>query len=218
MSWIYIQQAIPAFINGFFLTLKLATIGIIGALLLGIVVAFWLYYQVIGHHVLRVYIAVSRNTPLLIQLFFIYYGLPGIGLKIPAEQTAIIGLIFLGGSYMADAFLGGLETVPKIQVESGQVIGLSTWQLARYVIFPQGILYSLPAIGANIIFLIKETSIFTVIAIPEITNTALDLIGQNYRSNEYLLMMVVSYAIILIPLSLGLSWVERRLRRVNFSN
>ncbi len=155
---------------------------------------------------------------MLIQLFFIYYGLPSIGIKIPAEETAIIGLIFLGGAYMSEAFLGGLKSVPKVQIESGRVIGLSAWQLSRYIIFPQGIVFSLPSLAANIIFLIKETSIFTVIAIPEITNTTLDLIGQNYRTNEYLLMMIISYAIILIPLSLLLSWIEGRVRYANFDN
>ena len=75
-----------------------------------------------------------------------------------------------------------------------------------------------PALTANIIFLIKETSIFSVIAIPELTNTALDLIGMYYRSNEYLLMLVIAYAIILIPVILLLTWLERRVRYGAFGN
>lgn len=91
-------------------------------------------------------------------------------------------------------------------------------QLARYVIFPQGLSLSMPALAANVIFLIKETSIFSVIAIPELTNTALDLIGIYYRSNEYLLMLVIAYAIILIPLSIILTILERRVRYGSFGN
>ena len=97
-------------------------------------------------------------------------------------------------------------------------IGMSKWQLARYVVFPQGFALSVPAIAANIIFLIKETSIFSVIAIPELTNTALDLIGLYYHSNEYLFVLVIAYAIILIPLSLLLTWLERRVRYGTFGD
>ncbi|MGO0155446.1 amino acid ABC transporter permease [Leuconostoc mesenteroides] len=218
MSWEYIQQAEPEYIKAFWLTLKLSSIGIVGAIVVGIVTAFINYYKLPGRRWIIAYVEIARNTPLLIQLFFIYYGLPSIGIKIPAEETAIIGLIFLGGAYMSETFLGGLKSVPKVQIESGRVIGLSAWQLSRYIIFPQGIVFSLPSLAANTIFLIKETSIFTVIAIPEITNTTLDLIGQNYRTNEYLLMMIISYAIILIPLSLLLSWIEGRVRYANFDN
>ena len=218
MSWEYIQQAEPEYIKAFWLTLKLSSVGIVGAIIIGIVTAFVNYHKLPRRRGIITYVEIARNTPLLIQLFFIYYGLPSIGIKIPAEETAIIGLIFLGGAYMSEAFLGGLKSVPKVQIESGRVIGLSAWQLSRYIIFPQGIVFSLPSLAANIIFLIKETSIFTVIAIPEITNTTLDLIGQNYRTNEYLLMMIISYAIILIPLSLLLSWIEGRVRYANFDN
>ena len=95
---------------------------------------------------------------------------------------------------------------------------MNQWQLARYVVFPQGFALSMPALAANMIFLIKETSIFSVIAIPELTNTALDLIGLYYRSNEYLLVLVIGYAIILIPLILVLNWLERRVRYGTFGD
>ena len=108
--------------------------------------------------------------------------------------------------------------ISKNQIESGEAIGMSKWQLARYVVFPQGFALSVPAIAANIIFLIKETSIFSVIAIPELTNTALDLIGLYYHSNEYLFVLVIAYAIILIPLSLLLTWLERRVRYGTFGD
>ena len=95
---------------------------------------------------------------------------------------------------------------------------MSNLQLARYVVFPQGFALSMPALAANVIFLVKETSIFSVIAIPELTNTALDLIGMYYQSNEYLFVLVVAYAIILIPLILILNWLERRVRYGTFGN
>ncbi|MFT8544888.1 MAG: ABC transporter permease subunit, partial [Leuconostoc falkenbergense] len=175
------------------------------------------YFKLPGRHFANGYRSIALNTPLLIQLFFIYYGLPPLGLKVPAELTAIIGLTFLGGAYMAKVFTGGILAIDKIQIESGQAIGLSKFQLAKYVLIPQGLLFSLPGVAANIIFLIKETSIFTVIAIPEITNTTLDLIGQNYRTDEYLTMMIVAYAAILVPLSVLLTLAERKIRHVAIS-
>ena len=218
-SWTIIQQSLPMFGKGFELTLWLSFVGIIGSIIVGIIVSLLQYFNVPGlHQLASIYVEVSRNTPLLIQLFFLYYAFPVIGIKFNAELCGIIGLIFLGGSYMAEGFTGGFNGVSKGQLESGKAIGLSRWQLARYIVFPQGFSLGVPAMAANIIFLIKETSIFTVIAIPELTNTALDLIGMYYRSNEYLFVLVVGYAIILIPLSIILTLLEKRVRYGSFGN
>lgn len=219
MSWSVIQQALPVFVKGFQLTLWLSLIGIVGAVLLGAIVSLVQYFKVpVLSQIFTVYVELARNTPLLIQLFFLYYAFPVIGIKLSAEASAIIGLIFLGGAYMAEGFTGGFNGVSGSQIDSGEALGMSNWQLAKYVVFPQGFALSMPALTANIIFLIKETSIFSVIAIPELTNTALDLIGMYYRSNEYLLMLVVAYAIILIPIILILNWLERRVRYGAFGN
>lgn len=213
LSWQVISQSLPMFQKGFILTLQMSALGILGAIILGLICSLSQYFKIpVLKQIAGIYIELSRNTPLLIQLFFIYYGFPSIGIKFSAYVCGIIGLIFLGGSYMAEGFSGGFAGIPKSQLESGMAIGLSSTQLARYVIFPQGFTLSIPALAANIIFLIKETSIFTVIAIPELTNTALDLIGMYYHTNEYLLVLIVGYAIILIPLSILLTWLERRIR------
>lgn len=213
MNWNVIQQALPTFGQAFQLTLWLSLIGIIGSIIVGAIVSLVQYFKVpVFNQILTGYVELARNTPLLIQLFFLYYAFPVFGLKMSAEVWGIIGLIFLGGAYMAEGFTGGFNGVSESQINSGKALGMNNFQLARYVVFPQGFVLSMPALTANIIFLIKETSIFSVIAIPELTNTALDLIGMYYRSNEYLLMLVVAYAIILIPIILLLTWLERRVR------
>ncbi|KRM43757.1 ABC transporter, permease protein [Lentilactobacillus parafarraginis DSM 18390 = JCM 14109] len=205
--------------KGFELTLWLSFVGIIGSIVVGLICSLVQYFRVpVFRQIASVYVEISRNTPLLIQLFFLYYAFPVLGIKFGAQLCGIIGLIFLGGSYMAEGFTGGFNGVSKSQVESGKAIGLSRWQLARYVVFPQGFSLSVPAMAANVIFLIKETSIFTVIAIPELTNTALDLIGMYYRSNEYLFVLVIAYAIILVPLSIILTLLEKRVRYGTFGN
>ena len=219
MDWTIIQQSLPNFAQGFKLTLWLSLIGIVGSIIVGIITSLVQYFRVpVIRQILDVYVEVARNTPLLIQLFFLYYAFPVMGIKMSAETCGIIGLIFLGGAYMAEGFTGGFNGVSQTQIDAGEALGMSSFQLARYVVLPQGLSLSVPALAANIIFLIKETSIFTVIAIPELTNIALDLIGMYYRSNEYLFVLVIAYAIILIPIILVLDWLERRVRYGSFGN
>ena len=136
-----------------------------------------------------------------------------------SETTcAVIGLAFLGGSYMAEAFRSGLEAVSKSQIESGISIGLSKTQLIRYVIIPQAFSISMPSISANFIFLLKETSILGAISIIEVTNLTKDLIGMYYRTFESLAMLVIVYLIIILPISFVLSLLERKLRYAEFGN
>lgn len=140
------------------------------------------------------------------------------GLKMSETTCAVIGLAFLGGSYMAEAFRSGLEAVSKSQIESGISIGLSKTQLIRYVIIPQAFSISMPSISANFIFLLKETSILGAISIIEVTNLTKDLIGMYYRTFESLAMLVIVYLIIILPISFVLSLLERKLRYAEFGN
>ncbi len=209
----------PMYVQAAWLTLRLGVIGILCSLLIGLVCAILQYYRVpVFRRIVRIYIELSRNTPLLVQLFFLYFGLPKAGIRLSSEACAIIGLSFLGGSYMAEAFRSGLEAVEKSQVESGLSIGLRHGQLMRYVILPQVISTSVPAICANMIFLIKETSLFSAVALADLMYVAKDLIGLYYKTDEALLMLVISYLILLLPISLAASWLERRVRYAGFGN
>jgi len=160
----------------------------------------------------------SRNTPLLIQLFFIYYGLPKIGIPTSAEACGIFGLAFLGGSYMAEAFRSGIEAVPESQQESAYSLGLSRWQTMRYVIIPQAFSVSVPAFMANVIFLMKETSVFSAISLMDLMFTAKDLIGMKAKTIECLAMLVAFYLVILLPISLLGRLVEKKVRYAGFGS
>ncbi|CAM3068048.1 amino acid ABC transporter permease [Lactococcus laudensis] len=213
------SEALQQYIHAMGVTLKLASIGIALALIIGLISSFVIYFKLpIFRQIASAYTEISRNTPLLIQLFFLYYGLPRIGIQLEKETVGIIGLAFLGGGYMSEAFRGGIESVARIQVESGRALGLTRVQLARFIIFPQGFANSVPAVGANALFLLKETSVFSAIAIMDLTNVTRDLIGMYYLTREYLLMLVISYAVILIPLSLIISYIERRVRHGIFGS
>src|SRR5574344_287799 len=153
MDYAFIQKVIPLYVTAAGLTLRIALIGIVLSAVLGLVCAVIRYEKIRGLRVIAdVYIELSRNTPLLIQLFFLYFAFPRMGIKLSSEQCGIIGLTFLGGSYMAETFRSALESVSKTQLESGMCIGLNKMQLVRYIVLPQALAVSVPGLCANCIF------------------------------------------------------------------
>lgn len=213
----FILRVLPLYKEAAVLTLTIGIIGIIFSIIIGLVSACVQYYRVpILRQLVAIYIEFSRNTPLLIQLFFFYYGLPKIGIKMTPEICGAVGLAFLGGSYMAEAFRSGIEAVSTAQHESAYSLGFSKLQTIRYIIFPQAIAISFPAFMANVIFLLKETSVFSAISLMDLMFTAKDLIGVYSKTIESLYLLVVFYLIILLPISLVGSLIERRIKRYGF--
>lgn len=217
MDFEIIEQTLPLYWEAAKVTLALGIVGICLSLVLGFFFGLVSYFKIpVLQKFVGAYISLARNTPLLIQLYFLYYGFPKIGLPIGKNSAAILGLTFLGAAYMAEAFRGSFETVPAVQLESGRSLGFTKWQLAKVVILPQGLPQSIPSLGANCIFLLKETSVFSAISIMDLTNTAKDLIGMYYMTREFLLLLVISYALIILPMILIINLVERRVRRANY--
>ena len=201
MDWNVVAQYLPLFEKAAWLTLRLGLAGIALAIVIGLVCALVQYYKVpVLRRVVDFYIQLSRNTPLLVQLFFIYYGLPKIGIRTDAAVCGIAGLAFLGGSYMAEAFRSGLESIEPIQTESAYSLGMDRMQTMRYVILPQAM----------------STSVFSAISLMDLMFTAKDLIGLYYKTTESLFLLVVFYLLILLPVSLLGSLLERRLRYAGF--
>lgn len=219
IDWNFVVTNLPLYEKAAWLTLKLAFVGILLSLVIGLLCSIILYFKVkVLDIIVQSYIELSRNTPLLVQIFFLYFGLPKLGLKMDESTCAIIGLAFLGGSYMAEAFRSGIEAVSKSQIECGVSIGLSKMQVIRYVIIPQAFSVSMPSLSANCIFLLKETSILGAISIIDVTNLTKDLIGMYYRTFESLTMLVVVYLIMILPLSFILTLLERKVRYAEFGN
>lgn len=210
---------VPMYVEAMKLTVSISIIGIILSMIVGLFCSLIGFYKIpIASQIVSTYIELSRNTPLLVQLFFLYFGLPKLGILLSSQACAIVGLTFLGGSYMSEAFRSGLESIEKSQIESAQSIGLSNLQVIRYVILPQAFSTSIPPICANVIFLIKETSVFSVVALADLMYVAKDLIGIYYKTDEALFMLVISYLIILLPISLFAMYLERRVRYAGFGN
>lgn len=217
MNWSYLVDVIPRFVQAGWVTLQLSFWGILFSLLFGLLIAVITAYKIRPFYTLaRAYIELSRNTPLLIQLFFLYYGLPKIGIKWDGFTCGVIALVFLGASYMAEAIRAGLLAISTGQIEAAKSIGLTPLQAFRYVIFPQAWAISLPAVSANVLFLIKESSVISAVAVAELMFVTKDIIGMDYKTNEALFLLFISYLVILLPISLLARYAENRLRRAKY--
>lgn len=213
MDFEVIFSYMPLYIEAFLLTIKIGWIGIAISIGIGIVLAFVLHFKIpFISQIAKIYVEVFRNTPLLVQLFFIYFGLPKIGLSISAQACGAVGLGLLGGSYMTESFRSGLEAVSPSQTESALALGMTRAQLFQSVILPQACSLSVPAIVANVIFLLKETSVFSAISLMDLMFTAKDLIGLYYNTTECLFLLVIFYIIMLLPVSVLGSMVEKKAR------
>lgn len=215
----FMAEYLPWYVDAAKLTVTVAFWGILFSLLVGVICSVIRYYRVpVIHRIVAAYIELSRNTPLLVQLFFLYFGLPKLGIVLSAESCAVLGLTFLGGSYMAESIRSGLESIEKSQIESAESLGMGQWLAMKEVIFPQALAISVPGICANMIFLIKETSVVSGIALADLMYVTKDLIGLYYETDEALVMLVIAYLIILLPVSILATVLERRLRYAGFGN
>ena len=214
MDFEFIQKFTPMYVGAAKLTLIIGLIGTVLAAAVGLLCALVKYFRIpVARQIASVYIELSRNTPLIVQLFFLYFGLPKVGVRLSSEACGIIGLAFLGGSYMAESILSGLKSVKKIQIESAESLGMKRGQVMRYIVIPQATTVSVPSICANVIFLLKETSVFSAVSLADLMYVAKDLIGMYYSTTEALVMLVVAYLIIILPISILFSVLERRLKR-----
>lgn len=215
----FIKESLPLYAEAAALTLGIAAVGIAGAFITGMICSMIRYLKIpILKGIAAGYIELSRNTPLLIQLFFLYFGLPKAGILLSSKQCAVIGLIFQGGSYMAEAFRSGLESVADIQKETGLALGMNEKQVLKYIILPQAFSTSVPALCANMIFLLKETSVFSAVALADLVFVTKDLIGIYYKTDEALGLLALAYLVLLLPISLLGSVLERKVRYAGFGN
>ena len=213
MDFSIITEYIPLYEQAFLLTIVIGWLGIVLAVLIGVLTAFILHFRVpVFQTVAKGYVELFRNTPLLVQLFFIYFGLPKIGISVSAKLCGILGLGLLGGSYMAESIRSGLNAIPASQTESGMALGMTKTQLFGLVILPQAISISVPGILANVIFLLKETSVFSAISLMDLMFTAKDLIGLYYNTTECLFLLVAFYIVMLLPVSLLGRLLEKKVR------
>ena len=150
------------------------------------------------------------GTPLLLQLFLIYFGLAQIGIDIPALGAGIIGLSLHFAVYNADIIRAGIESVDNGQTEGARSIGFSRGQTLRYIIIPQAVRNTIPPIGNNMIVLLKDTSLVSIIGIAELVHSAQLAISETYSPFEFYITVAAMYYVVNLVLETGLRRIESR--------
>jgi len=158
-----------------------------------------------------IYVEVIRGTPLLAQLFIVYFGLPSLGINLPPFTAAVMAMGINSGAYVTEIFRGGIQSVEKGQMEAARSLGLSYFQAMRYVILPQALKRVLPPLGNEFIAMLKDSSLASTIAIAELMRVGREITSRTFRSFEVLGVVALLYLAITLPLSLVVRYMERRM-------
>lgn len=196
--------------QGLMMTLMIAVVSIPISVLIGLVLALM---RDSGNIFLKPvsigFIEAIRNTPFLIQIFFVFYALPFLGIRFGGLTTAVGCLSAYGGAYLAEVFRGGIQALHRGQFEAGQALGLSYLLIMRKIIFPQLMGYVIPP-GTNILItMLKESALLSIIAVPELTYMAHDINGRTFSPVE----TFVAIALLYWAMSAGLITVMNRLHQ-----
>jgi polar amino acid transport system permease protein len=202
----------PFFLSCFFATLWLSGAGLTGAFGMGILACG----MRIGRFKLLsrlayVYIESIRSTPLLVQLFFFYFGLPSVGLRMSEAATGILALALNSGAYMAEIIRAGVQSIPHGQVEAAVSSGLNYFQRMRCVILPQAIGVTLPPLLGQAIVLVKDSALLSLISLPELTRAGQIMTSERFMPAEGFLTSAVFYLVIYYFLKWLTHWSQRRL-------
>lgn len=200
-------------LEGLGLSIQIAVIVIVVSMILAVPVALLRMSNIeVVRWLAQIYIEIFRCTPLLVQLFWVYYALPALtGVTIPGTPSAIIALTLNLTAFMAEAYRSGFQSVPVEQIEAGQMLRLTRAQQIRYIILPQALKQQLPVILSLNITLFKDTALVSTIAVADLMFTANKIATETYRYIEILTMAALMYFAIAFPASLVLSKIERNM-------
>jgi His/Glu/Gln/Arg/opine family amino acid ABC transporter permease subunit len=214
-DWHFIWEHIPDFWDGLKQTLKVAAIGIVGSLAMGIVLGAARAHRLpVLSWLAAIYVEVIRNTPILVQIFFIAGGLtqiPGHPIRLEPFTIAWLSLTIWGGAYNTENFRAGFEAVPARYREAGLALGFSRLATFFNVTLPLGARIALPSSINTYVSVLKNTSLLTAIGFAELTNTAYSLESVSFKASEVYFALAVTYLIVVWSLSALLRLVERRL-------
>ena len=209
----YLIEILPSLINGALITLEVFFLVLVLSIPLGIVIAFIMQFNIkLLNYFINIYIWIMRGTPLLLQLIFIYYVLPSVGIRFDRLPAAIIAFTLNYAAYFAEIFRGGIESIPKGQYEAAKVLKFTQFQTIRYVILPQVIKIVLPSVFNEIMSLVKDTSLVYALGISDL------ILASRTAANRdaSLLPMFVAGAIYLILIGIVTIVSKRVEKRYNY--
>lgn len=199
--------------SGLLTTLEVSLLALVASLALGTLVALlcispFRLLVFIG----RAYVEFIRNTPLLIQIFFFYFGLPGLGIEINSFAAGTLGLTIYTAAFISEAIRAGIQSISKGQMEAARSSGLSYVQAMRYVILPQAFRIVIPPLGNQFINLVKNSAILGVIAGMDLMYHADIVATSTFHTFETYILVAAFYLLLTVPLSILVNWLERRMR------
>ncbi|WP_317635169.1 amino acid ABC transporter permease [Xylocopilactobacillus apicola] len=205
----YTLEILPALLNGAVMTLKVFFFTLVGSIPLGILVAFALQTRFKPLRILiDFYIWLMRGTPLLLQLIFVFYGLPLIGVVFERYDAALFAFILNYAAYFAEIFRGGIQSIPEGQYEAAKVLRLTKWQTISKIILPQVVKIVLPSIGNEVINLVKDTSLIYVLGLGDLLRA-----GKIAMSRDVSLVPLLLVGAIYLLLTAGLTLLSRKLEK-----
>ncbi|MEA1964182.1 MAG: amino acid ABC transporter permease [Candidatus Aerophobetes bacterium] len=204
---------LPALLRATVVTLEITGISISIGFILGILLALGRVYGNRPIYMLTsAYVELIRGTPLLTQLFLLYFGLPSVGIMLSPLLAAIIGMGLNSGAYQAEYFRGAIQAVKSGQMIAARSIGMSKFKAVRHIIIPQMLRLVIPSWSNELIYLVKYSSLAYLIQAPELMAQAKVIAAKNFRTFEVFLVVAFIYLVIVLILSKILNILERRLR------
>lgn len=206
--WGILVDSFPKLLGyGIRVTIPLTVLSFALALVIALIVALIQYAQVkVLRQICRFYIWIIRGTPLLVQLYIVFFGLPSVGVVLEAFPAALLVLGFNEGAYMAETMRGALESVSTGQVEAGYCVGMNYLQIMIHVVLPQAFRTAFPTLGNSMISMLKETSMAATITVMEMFRQAQVINGRVYES----LGLYCEVALIYLIFCTLLTWIQRR--------
>lgn len=197
-------------VKGVWLTAQISLAAMVFAVIIGVLAAVM---TLAGNRLLRwpvlAYVEVIRNTPFIVQVFLIYFGLPALGLRLEPISAAILAMSIYGGAYTSEIIRAGIQSINKGQIEAGRALGMSPVTIFRYVVLKPALSSVFPSLVAQFILLLLSSSVVSAISVPELTGTGNDIQGLTLRNMEVYLVIALIYVALVAALKGGMTVLER---------
>ncbi|MDF2683868.1 MAG: amine acid transporter, permease protein region, His/Glu/Gln/Arg/opine family [Brevibacillus sp.] len=212
LDFTLVSDFIPFLLQAALVTLELSIVSIILGLLLGLVAALMKISKVKPLvWIADFYIWVIRGTPMLVQLFLVYFGLPQVGIELGPFTAGVIALGINSGAYIAEIYRGGMLSIPKGQTEAAQSLGMGYATIMKRIILPQAIRVSIPALGNQAISMLKDSSLASLVTVSELMMVSQRFAATNYAFIEFYIAAALLYLFLTTIFSFILKKIEFRL-------
>jgi len=210
-----IRDTLPMLLDGAVLTIKFSVIGEFFGIIFGLILALTRISKIKSLKLLSIaYIELFRGTPLLMQIIFIYYALPYLGINLTAFFAGSLALSLNSSAYVAEIFRAGIESIERGQIEASRSLGMNFFQTMRYIVLPQAFRRVIPPLTNEFIALIKDSSLLSVIAISELLRAAKEMMTWKINPSTFTAAALI-YLLMTLPLSQLVNYLERRYRIVD---